>query len=217
MSASYLDRVPRVTQARHQPRTHAPRTLWEEGRHPGALVVPASAVVLAVATLISLWAGDRVGVFFDVVFVLTCIGAALAVRPRDFFTVGVLPPLLLAATVLALALTDRGAVARADDALVQAFVSGLAHHALALVLGYGVALAVLALRQLALRNQGRLRRRTAPPRAGVTPARVPRQRGAAQPVDQPVDEPVRAPRDPATGGAEADGPRSEDKGTPAVR
>jgi hypothetical protein len=215
VTASYLGRVPRVTQAPHQPRTHAPRTLWEEGRHPGALVVPAAAAVLVAATLVSLWVGDRIGVVFDVVFVLTCIGAALAVRPRDFFTVGVLPPLLLAGTVLALALTDRGAVARADDALAQALVSGLAHHALALVLGYGLALAVLALRQVALRNHGQLRRRTAPPRAGTTPPRIPRPRVGGEPT---VDAPVSAPTgDAGTPGAPAAGPRSEDEGAPAVR
>jgi hypothetical protein len=187
VTASYLDPVPRVTQAPRQPRTHAPKTLWEEGRHPGALVVLVAAAALVAATLLSLLVGDRIGAFFDVVFVLTCIGAALAVRPRDFFTVGVLPPLLLAATVLVLALADRGAVARADDALAQALVSGLAHHALALVLGYGLALAVLALRQVALRNRGRLRRRTAPPRAAATPAaRVPRPRTGEPTGDAPA-------------------------------
>ncbi|WP_420846681.1 DUF6542 domain-containing protein [Nocardioides caldifontis] len=182
--------MPRVTQARRQPRTHAPRTLWEEGRHPGALVVLVAAVALVVATLVSLWFGERIGVFFDVVFVLTCIGAALAVRPRDFFTVGVLPPLLLAATVLALALADRGAVARADDPLAQALVSGLAHHALALVLGYGLALAVLALRQVALRNRGQLRRRSTPARSArpqAAPGRVPQPR-TGEPAAQPAAE-----------------------------
>jgi hypothetical protein len=36
-------------------------------------------------------------------------------------------------------------------------VSGLAHHAGALVLGYGLALVVLALRQVAMRNAGSIR------------------------------------------------------------
>jgi hypothetical protein len=208
VSASYLDRVPSVTQAR-QPGTHAPRTLWEEGRHPGALVVPASASALVVATLLSLLVGDRIGAFFDIVFVLTCIGAALAVRPRDFFTVGVLPPLLLAGTVLVLALADRGAVARADDALVQALVSGLAHHALALVLGYGLTLAVLALRQIALRNRGQLRRRVvrgARPQGAAAPQAVPQQRRA--------EEPLAAE---SGGASEADEDvRPEKQGTPAA-
>jgi hypothetical protein len=91
--------------------------------------------------------------------VLGCVAAALLVRPRDFFTVGVLPPLALTATVVTLALLDRAAVARADDSLVQAVVSGLAHRAQALALGYALALAILGLRQVALRNQGRIRPR----------------------------------------------------------
>lgn len=133
------------------------RTLWEEGRRPAHLVVRDAVVAVLLATLASLLVGDRIGAFFDVVFVLACLGAALLVRPADFFVVGVLPPLLLAATVLLLSLLDRGAVARADDRLVQAVVSGLAHHAIALVVGYALTLTVLALRQVALRHHGTLR------------------------------------------------------------
>jgi hypothetical protein len=120
-------------------------------------VVRVAALVLALAAAIDLLLGDGLGTFFDVCFVLVCTGAALAVRPRDFFTVGVLPPLVLAVTVAALALLDPGAVARADDVVVQAFVSGLAHHALALVVGYALTLTVLGLRQVALRHDGSLR------------------------------------------------------------
>lgn len=100
----------------------------------------------------------RIGLVFDVVFVAVCVGAALWVRPRDFFTIGVMPPLLLAATVLPFAVTDRDTVARTDDVAVQAFVSGLAHHALALAGGYALTLGILALRQVALANRGSLRR-----------------------------------------------------------
>ena len=62
----------------------------------------------------------------------------------------------------------RDAVADPGDGIVQAPVSGLAHHAGALVLGYALALVVLALRQVALRNAGSIRART----------RVPAQRTA---------------------------------------
>jgi hypothetical protein len=108
--------------------------------------------------LASLLAGNRIGLGFDIAFVLICVAAALWVHPDDFFTVGVLPPLLLAVTVLALAVVDRAAVARPDDALLQAVVSGLAHHALALVIGYALTLGILGLRQVALRRNGALRR-----------------------------------------------------------
>ena len=111
---------------------------------------------------------DRLSVLFDVVFVAACVAAALAVRPRDFFMVGVLPPLLMLLTVLAFAIAARPVVADERDGLIQAMVSGLAHHAGALVLGYALTLGVLALRQVALRNSGTIRT--------TAKVRVPQQR-----------------------------------------
>lgn len=95
---------------------------------------------------------SRLSLFFDLTFVVLCLVAAFAVRPRDFFAVGVLPPFLMLVTVTSLALTARGKVAEEVDSLVQAVVSGLAHHAGSLVAGYATALLVLALRQVALRH-----------------------------------------------------------------
>ena len=100
------------------------------------------------------------------------LAAALAVRPRDFFVVGVLPPLLMAATMAALAVWSRGTAADPGDGFVQALVTGLAHHAGPLIVGYGLVLAVLALRQVAVRNAGAIRARAqARPRppVGVPP------------------------------------------------
>lgn len=145
------------------------RTLWEEGHHPGHLLVRVAVLMLAVAVALDLLVGNRLGIIYDVVFVLVCVAAALWVRPRDFFTVGVLPPLLLAATVVTLAVLDRAAVARPDDVLLQAVVSGLAHHALPLVVGYALTLAVLGLRQVALRHDGSLRSRPEAPRQPSAP------------------------------------------------
>jgi len=123
--------------------------------------VAALAVLVPVIGLDLLVFG-RLGLPFDVVFVLACTAAALAVRPRDFFVVGVLPPLLLAAVVIVLAVTARGVVADRHDVLPQAVVSGLAHHSGALVAGYALTLVVLALRQVALRHAGVLRSSAAP-------------------------------------------------------
>jgi hypothetical protein len=166
--------------------------VWEEGRHPGPLVVRAAVLVVLVAAGLSLLLGNHLGTPFDLVFVLVCAGAAMWVAPRDFFVVGVMPPLLLAGTVAVLAWFDRGAVARPDDALAQAFVSGLAHHAKALVIGYAATLALLALRQVALRRRGLLRRPrvrpTDPALVDVDPA------GTAPPeVDGPLDRPGNEP------------------------
>jgi len=149
-----------VSQPHTRPRaqqTAGARTLWEQGRRPGrGVAILATAAALAVAGA-NLSLADELSLVFDAGFVLVCLWAALAVRPRDFFVVGVLPPLLMLGTVTLLALVARGTVADEVDGLVQAVVSGLAHHAGALVAGYSLALVVLALRQVALRNSGRLR------------------------------------------------------------
>lgn len=145
------------TRPHHRSSTRA-RTLWDEGHRPGPQVVVLSVLsALAVARL-DLLLTHKLSLVFDVVFVMVCVAAALAIRPRDFFAVGVLPPLLMFATVTLFAITARSAVAEKVDGLVQAVVSGLAHHAGALIAGYALTLGVLALRQVALRNSGRLRR-----------------------------------------------------------
>jgi hypothetical protein len=133
------------------------RTLWEEGRTPGRLVADAAGVLVLLVVLVDLLAFRGLTLLFDVAFVLVCVAAALAVRPKDFFVIGVLPPLLMLGTVAVLALTFRGVVADKADGLLQAVVSGLAHHSGALVVGYVLTLGLLALRQVARRNAGTIR------------------------------------------------------------
>lgn len=89
----------------------------------------------------------ELGWFFDLLFVAICLAAALAVRPRDFFPVGVLPPLLLLGLVTLLAVLHPVSVADQGDGPVQAVISGLAHHASALLIGYLLVLGVLGMRQ----------------------------------------------------------------------
>ncbi|MBU1800687.1 MAG: hypothetical protein KKA97_00265 [Actinobacteria bacterium] len=98
------------------------------------------------AAALDLVLGGQIGLLFDLAFVLLCLALALAVHPRDFFTVGVLPPILMLVTFTLLAMTRSESIARAEDGLVQAIVSGLSHHSLALVIGYLLALAVLVVR-----------------------------------------------------------------------
>lgn len=133
------------------------RTLWEEGQKPGRLVASAAALLVLAAVLIDLVAFDDLTLVFDIAFVLACVVAAFAVRPRDFFVIGVYPPLLMAGTVALLAALRPGAVAEPADGFLQALVSGLAHHSGFLVLGYALTLGILALRQVALRNAGAIR------------------------------------------------------------
>lgn len=133
------------------------RTLWEEGRTPGRLVANAAGVLVLLVVLVDLAAFHGLTLLFDVAFVLICIAAALTVRPTDFFVIGVSPPLLMLGTVGVLALTMRGTVADPADGLLQAIVSGLAHHSGSLVVGYVMTLGLLALRQVARRNAGTIR------------------------------------------------------------
>ena len=156
------------------------RTLWEEGRRPGRLVAAVAGLVTLLVVALDLAAFGRLTLLFDLAFVIVCVAAALLVRPRDFFVVGVLPPLLMAATVTLLAFRSPSAVADARDGVLQAVVSGLAHHSGALVAGYLLTLGLLAVRQVALRHAGRLR-------GGAVPASRPADRAPALvAVPQPV-------------------------------
>lgn len=188
-------------------RTPPRKTLWEEGRQPGRRVRTVAVGALALVAAVDVLATGQLSVGFDLAFVLLCVGAALAVRPRDFFVVGVLPPLMMLGAVLLLALTFRTSVADDGDGLVQAVVSGLAHHAGALVTGYALALVVLALRQVAIRNAGTLRGVAPAPRsrpAQVAPA-APTQARPAAPVvrtERPVPAPEAAVADGSTAARE---------------
>ena len=121
--------------------------LWE-GNAPGSEVVAlSSAVVLTVAAARGRRWSVTCELFFDLCFVVVCLGAALMVRPRDFFTVGVLPPLLMFGTMVIVALNGPKVIAAAHDGVVQAVITGLAHHSLALFAGYAVCLLTLLARQ----------------------------------------------------------------------
>jgi hypothetical protein len=126
--------------------SHA-RTLWEEGTEPGRQVVVLGIACTLTAVVIDLALGNHLSLFFDLCFVALCFALAVAVRPSDFFTVGVLPPLLMVAVFALLGAVSPHAVARPGDSLIQAVVSGLATHAGALVVGYALCLGTLATRQ----------------------------------------------------------------------
>lgn len=127
-----------------------PPTLWEEGRRPAQEVISLAVALLLTTMALSLVLSSRLGLFYDLVFVTLCVGIALAVRPAGFFPVGVLPPLAMLLVVTLVAISEPGAVARSDDGVVQATVSGLSRHAVALVLGYGACLSLLAIRRAVL-------------------------------------------------------------------
>jgi hypothetical protein len=120
--------------------------VWEEGREPGRQVVALGVAVSLTAVIVDLAITDEVTVLFDLAFVLLCIFLALDVHPADFFTAGVLPPLLMTGVFVMLGLTSPTALAAEGDGAVQAVISGLSHHSEALVTGYAVTLAVLLIR-----------------------------------------------------------------------
>ncbi|MFT4286914.1 DUF6542 domain-containing protein [Nocardioides sp.] len=129
------------------------------GREPaGQVVALATALALTVAAADLLTAG-RVTLLFDVCFVVISAGLAVVVTPRDFYTVGVLPPLLMVGVFVLVALFDTSAVGEADDSVAQAVVSGLAGHSLALCVGYGLSLLLLAQRRRVIAAQAARRQR----------------------------------------------------------
>jgi hypothetical protein len=125
------------------------RAIWDVGRVPGRAVVALGVAVALSAIVINIAMVGRVSMFFDLWFVLLSLGLAVLVRPGDFLTVGVLPPLIMVGAFTVLAVDRPGAIATAQDGVVQAVVSGLAHHSVALVCGYALCLATLMARQRA--------------------------------------------------------------------
>ncbi|GAA2142220.1 hypothetical protein GCM10009844_13150 [Nocardioides koreensis] len=123
------------------------RTLWEEGREPGRQVVALGAALALTAVVIDVAVVGRISLFFDLCFITLCVALALAVRPTDFFTVGVLPPLIMVGVFTLLGFVRPGVIADPRDGVIQAVVSGLSHHSLALVVGYLLCLGCLAMRQ----------------------------------------------------------------------
>jgi hypothetical protein len=127
------------------------RAIWDDGREPGRAVVALGVAVALSAIVVNVAMVGRVTMFFDLWFILLSLGLALLVRQRDLFTVGVLPPLIMVGAFAVLALDRPGAIANSDDGLVQAVISGLAHHSVALVCGYALCLVTLFARQRAAR------------------------------------------------------------------
>jgi hypothetical protein len=123
------------------------RSAFWNGDTSGREVVALSTALVLTAATVEIALVGHLRLFFDLCFVLICLAAAVMVRPRDFFSVGVLPPLLMFGTMVILALNGAQAIATAHDGLVQAVVTGLAHHSLGLFSGYAVCLGVLLARQ----------------------------------------------------------------------
>jgi hypothetical protein len=122
-------------------------SVWTEGLEPGRQAVALGIAVALTIVAVNVTLVGELSFFFDLCFIVLCLGLALVVKPHDFFTVGVLPPLMMLAVVTLLGAVAPETVADKGDGIVQAVVSGLAHHSGALVAGYALCLGTLALRQ----------------------------------------------------------------------
>jgi hypothetical protein len=119
---------------------------WEVGHEPGRQVVSLGVAATLTAVSIDVALVGRLTLFFDLCFVVLCLGLAALVRRRDFYMVALLPPLLMTTVFAFVALVARSAVADPRDSLLQAVVSGVATHGVALFVGYALCLAWLAWR-----------------------------------------------------------------------
>ncbi len=119
---------------------------WEVGREPGRQVVSLGVAVTLTAVSIDVLLVGRLTLFFDLCFMVLCLGLAALVRRRDFYMVALLPPLLMTTVFTFVALVAREAVADRADSLIQAVVSGVATHGIALFLGYALCLGWLGWR-----------------------------------------------------------------------
>jgi hypothetical protein len=122
------------------------RPIWDGRTRGSELVALASALTLTAASA-EIAVGGHLRLFFDLCFIAVCVAAALMVRPREFFTAGVLPPLLMLGTMVLVALNGTRVIAHRHDSIVQAVVTGLAHHSVALFIGYAACLVILVLRR----------------------------------------------------------------------
>lgn len=138
----------RIGHPRPSPGRTPVRPVWD-GHTRGSEVVALTAALTLTAAAAQITVGGHLGLFFDLCFVAICLAAGMLVRPRDFFTVGVLPPLLMFATMVLVALNGTQVIADRHDSVVQAVITGLAHHSVALFVGYAACLVTLALRRRA--------------------------------------------------------------------
>jgi hypothetical protein len=123
------------------------------GQEPGPQVVSLGVALTLTAVAVDVLLVGSLTLFFDLCFVALCLGLAALVRRQDFYLVALLPPVLMVAVFGFVALVARDAVADPRDSVLQAIVSGVATHGIALFAGYAVCLGWLGWR---LHRNGRL-------------------------------------------------------------
>lgn len=119
---------------------HTPHT------EPGSRVVALGAGGLLTILAVDLLLGGDIGLFFDLCFIVLCLVLAVRADRSAFFAVAMLPPVLLIVGFTLVAVLLPGAIARPEDGVVQALVTGVLSHAVGLAVGYALCLATLVAR-----------------------------------------------------------------------
>lgn len=156
---------PHTVATRHPVLTAAPdrkptsRAPWVDAEPPTAQVLLVGASALLAAAFVEILLLDTVGLLVGICLVAVSLGTALTVRPRDLFSAGVLPPLLLVGLLTVVAVLYPGGIdvsrLSPSASLAQRVIAGFVDLAGALVVAHALALLVVALRI----RVSRLRRR----------------------------------------------------------
>ena len=125
-------------------------------RLAGRDLSPRQAIVaacVAMAAIVMLDLGDgRLGLLFSVGFVLVAVTAPMAVDARSLLPTGVLPPVLMIGSLLAVCLASPDAIQVTgmdpDAGTIARLIAGTIDHGLTVVFGHGIALALIGWRVL---------------------------------------------------------------------
>ena len=121
-------------------------TRWQAGREPGLQVVSLGVALTLTAVALDVLLVGSLTLFFDLCFMALCLALAALVRRQDFYLVALLPPALMVVVFGFIALVARDAIADPRDSVLQAVVSGVATHGVALFIGYALCLGWLGWR-----------------------------------------------------------------------
>jgi hypothetical protein len=148
----YVDRPERVSHEHDDDEAARVEEYTAMPGMPGRGVCLLTILAAGTCAIIDVALARGITMFFDLCFVTICLVAAMSVRRRDLFTTGVLPPLVFAAVVGAVALVNPSTFV-AFGGTSKAFMTGLAQHAPGLVAGYAVALLTVGSRVSASRGR----------------------------------------------------------------
>ena len=121
-------------------------TWWQVGQEPGRQVVSLGVALTLTAVALDVLLVGSLTLFFDLCFMALCLGLAALVRRRDFYLVALLPPVLMVVVFGFVAIVARDAIADPRDSPLQAVISGVATHGVALFVGYALCLGWLGWR-----------------------------------------------------------------------